>query len=107
MAFVLTMAVTQGWRVLSEFLRGDYRGHGSVSAYQIMGIAAIAFAGILSYSTADHVGFTADLAAGIEALWHAEVLLALQMLWALVFVMFGKSMVTGAQISFHLREDRI
>jgi hypothetical protein len=34
-------------------------------------------------------------------------LLALQTLWALVFVMFGKSMMTGAQISFRLREDRI
>jgi hypothetical protein len=107
MAFVFTMAVTQGWRALSEVLRADYRGNNSISTYQIMGIAAIAFAGIHSYFTTDHVGVTADLAAGIEALWHAEVLLALQTLWALVFVMFGKSMVTGAQISFHLREDRI
>lgn len=35
------------------------------------------------------------------------VLLALQMLWIIVFVMFGKSMVSGAQISFHLHHERI
>jgi hypothetical protein len=29
------------------------------------------------------------------------------MLWAVVFVQFGKSMVTGAEISFHLHHDRI
>jgi hypothetical protein len=45
--------------------------------------------------------------AGLETSGSAEVLLALQTLWAGVFVKFGKSMVTGAQISFHLREDRI
>ena len=107
LAFVLTMAVTQGWRVLSEVLRADYRGDGRISAYQIMGIVAITFAAVHSYFTGDGGRVTADLATGLEALWHAEVLLALQTLWALVFIIFGKSMVTGAQISFHLREDRI
>jgi len=28
-------------------------------------------------------------------------------LWAIVFIMFGKSTVTGTQISFDLRDDRI
>jgi hypothetical protein len=32
---------------------------------------------------------------------------AAQALWVIVFIMFGKSMVTGAQIFFHLRGDRI
>jgi hypothetical protein len=91
MAFVLTLAVTRGWRARSEVLRANYRGNSSISTYHVMGIAAIAFAGIHSYFTTDHVGVTADLAVGTEALWHAEVLLALQTLWALVFVMFGKS----------------
>jgi hypothetical protein len=34
-------------------------------------------------------------------------MIALQALWVVVFVMFGKSMVTGAQISLHLRHDRV
>jgi len=32
---------------------------------------------------------------------------AAQALWVIVFIMFGKSMVIGAQIFFHLRGDRI
>ncbi len=48
-----------------------------------------------------------DLPAGIEAAWHPAVVLFLQGLWGIVFVLFGKSMVTGAEISFHLHHDRI
>src|SRR5918996_159111 len=44
LAFVSSMAVTQGWRIFSEALRADYRGDGKVTAYQIMGILAIVFA---------------------------------------------------------------
>ena len=43
-AFVSSMAVTQGWRTLSEVLRADYRGNGKITAYQVMEILAIAFA---------------------------------------------------------------
>jgi hypothetical protein len=32
-AFVSSMAVTQGWRILSEVLRADYRGNGKITAY--------------------------------------------------------------------------
>jgi hypothetical protein len=39
--------------------------------------------------------------------WQALVMLSLQALWAVVFVLFGKSMVTGAQSSFHLHHDRV
>lgn len=107
LAFVLTMTVTQGWRAFSEVLRADYRGRGRISAYQLMGLAGIVFAAALGNWMPDVVAARPDLAAGLEALWRAEVLLALQTLWTVVFMMFGKSMVTGAEISFHLRGDRI
>jgi hypothetical protein len=48
-----------------------------------------------------------DLPAGIEAAWQPVVVLFLQVLWGIVFVWFGKSMVTGAEISFHLHQDRV
>ena len=32
---------------------------------------------------------------------------SLRTIWAIVFIMFGKSIVTGAQSSFHLDHDRI
>ena len=41
-AYLLCVLVTQGWRFLSEFLRADYRGTGTVSVYQYMSLAAIA-----------------------------------------------------------------
>ena len=51
-AFILTIAVTQGWRSLSETLRADYRGGGRISAYQIMGVLAIFLAlALLSLSS--------------------------------------------------------
>ena len=106
-AFVLTMVMTQAWRVYSETLRADYRGAGKVSAYQSMGVLAIFFALALSYFVPTDQFLAAELSTGIETAWQPLVLLSLQMLWVVVFVQFGKSMVTGAEISFHLHHDRI
>jgi hypothetical protein len=106
-AFIVTIAVTQGWRSLSETLRADYRGGGRISAYQIMGVLAILLAFAMLYFLPAEGAPRVDLPAGIEAAWHPAVVLFLQGLWALVFLLFGKSMVTGAEISFHLRHDRI
>jgi hypothetical protein len=107
LAFIVTIAVTQGWRSLSETLRADYRGGGRISAYQIMGGLAIFLAlAVLSLVPAE-LAIAPDLPAGIEAAWHPAVVLFLQGLWGIVFVLFGKSMVTGAEISFHLHHDRI
>src|SRR2546429_91566 len=83
-----------------------YRGDGRITAYQVMGILAIAFATAITVLMPTERGVAPYLPSGIEAIWHPEVLLLLQALWAVVFIRFGKSMVTSAQISFHLREDR-
>ena len=106
-AFILTMTVTQAWRVFSETLRADYRGGGLMSAYQVMSVVSIGFALTMSYFAPTHHSIYAELSAGLEILWHPLVLLSLQTLWMVVFVMFGKSMVSGAEISFHLHHDRI
>ena len=106
-AFILAMVVTQAWRVYSETLRADYRGIGRVSAYQYMGLLAILFALAMSYLFPTDESLVAELSAGIETAWQPLVLLSLQTLWVAVFIFFGKSMVTGAEISFHLHHDRI
>lgn len=106
-AFNLTMIVTQGWRTFSEILRADYRGGAKYSPYQIMGLVAIIFAAVTSYFLPVEGNLAVELTAGIAAAWQPSVMLLLQALWAVVFVMFGKSMVTGAQISFHLHHDRV
>jgi hypothetical protein len=104
-AFIVTIAVTQGWRSLSETMRADYRGAGR--SYQIMGISAIFLALVLLSLLPAEIAITPDLPAGIEAAWRPAVVLFLQALWAIVFLLFWKSMVTGAEISFHLHHDRI
>jgi hypothetical protein len=106
-AFIITMVITQAWRVYSETLRADYRGARKLSAYQFMDVLAIFFALALSYVLPTDQRLAAELSAGIETAWQPLVLLAFQMLWVAVFVQFGKSMVTGAEISFHLHHDRI
>jgi hypothetical protein len=107
LAFLGTMAVTQGWRLISETLRADFRGDGKFSAYQLMSVLAIFLAGALVYLLPAYATVVPNLAAGIESVWHPALVISLQALWAVVFIVFGKSMVTGAEISFHLRHDRI
>jgi hypothetical protein len=108
LAFVLTMSVTQGWRVLSEALRADERGGGkNFSAYQLMTLIAIVCSLPLAYAYATEPTGKPDLRAGLEALWQPAIVLSLQILWGIVFLFFGKSLVTGAQITFHVHHDRI
>ena len=105
--FVATMIITQGWRLISEMLRADCRGQGKISAYQIMSLVAIGCAAALAYFAPVSASLVPNLAAGIERVWHPAVVISLQAVWVIVFMMFGKSMVTGAEISFHLHHDRI
>jgi hypothetical protein len=106
-SFVSSIVITQGWRAFSEVLRADYRGVGKLSAYQIMGIVAVIYAFALTMILPSEHAVVPQLAAGIDAIWRLEIFLFLQALWVIVFFMFGKSMVTSAQISFHLHHDRI
>jgi Prolipoprotein diacylglyceryl transferase len=106
-AFIATMAVTQGWRVLSEALRADYRGGGKVSAYQVMGIAAIIYGGAAILLSPPVLLSRPDIAAGIAAIWHPAPIIFLQAIWLIIFAYMGRSTVTGATISFHVHRDRI
>jgi hypothetical protein len=107
LSLIIATAVTQGWRAVSETLRADYRGEGNITAYQAMAVAAISWTASVAYTADSYRSVTPDLYTGLETIWHPAVLLSLQALWAIVFLFFGKSMVTGAEISFHLYHDRI
>lgn len=104
---LLTILITQGWRVLSETLRADYRGEGRMSAYQAMGLLSLPYAVWLPSLFPSSLLLTPNITVGLQALWNPGVVLFLQGLWIILFIVFGKSMVTGAAISFHLHEDRI
>jgi len=106
-AFLLTLSVTQVWRVVSEFFRADYRGGGSISAYQVMAFLSIAYgfllAAILPYPPAP---FT-DLRTGLHSLFSPGMILFLQALWVAAFLFTGRSMVTASTISFHVVKERV
>ncbi len=106
-ALLVSVTVTQSWRVLSEGFRADYRGEGKLSAYQIMGILSIPYAvGLLMIFPSPQL-LTPSITLGLATLWNPWVVLLLQGLWLFLFIFFGKSMVTSSAISFHLHHDRI
>ncbi|MGD9726934.1 MAG: prolipoprotein diacylglyceryl transferase family protein [Nitrospiraceae bacterium] len=107
MAFMITLFLTQGWRVLSEFLRADHRGGSRLTAYQIMALMGIFYGAILaSFGSPDNTE-PPDLVAGLSALWNPPVILSLQLLWLIIFLYTGRSTVTTAEISFSVLKDRI
>lgn len=106
-AFLVALATTQCWRTLSETMRADYRGGGTFSAYQIMGIVALLYGtgAILLVPAASSL--LPDVVAGLHSLWHPAALLFLQLIWGTIFLYTGRSTVTGAFLSFHVHRDRI
>ncbi len=99
-ALIGSILIGQGWRVFSETLRADFRGFAKFSAYQKMGLAAIAYVFVLVSFLPPAVPVEANLTAGINRLWDPGLILGLQGLWLLFFLVFGKSTVTTATISF-------
>ncbi len=106
-ALLVTLLTTQIWRVMSEFLRADYRGGGFLSAYQVMGLAASVFAVIMVILFPEGGTLAMDIGKGMHAVWNPWVLVFLQVLWAVTFVYMGKSTVTYSHLRFHVDESRI
>jgi hypothetical protein len=106
-AFLLATVVTQGWRSFSETLRADYRGEGSISAYQIMGVIGVVYAVAAAILLAHEPNGLPELSIGLKSLWSPGLILFLQGIWILIFFYTGRSTVTGATLSFHVHHDRI
>ena len=106
-AFLITLLVTQLWRVFSEFLRADYRGDRRFSVYQWMGLLAIPYALACAWLFRQEAIAAPDLLLGLNALWQPGTLVFLQLIWLLLFIYTGRSSVTGASLSFHIHRDRI
>ncbi len=106
-AFCGTLVVTQVWRVLSEFLRADFRGGGRMSAYQVMSLLSIPYAFLIMILFPHTGDAKPDLATGFLALWDPAVLLCLEVLWIVAFLYTGRSRVTGSTIRLHVVKERI
>lgn len=105
-ALMVSLAVTQGWRVWSEFFRADHRGGGSLTAYQWMSLISVAYAGLMALWLPDRAA-APSLASGLSLLWDPWVLIMLQALWVTVLIYTGRSKVTASTISFKVLQDRI
>lgn len=107
-SFLVTLTVTQAWRVLSEFFRADYRGGGKFSAYQYMALIAIGYGLVMVFLfPVEAGGLRPELAAGLKALWSPWVLIGLEMVWLTVLYLVGRSKVTGSLIRFHILENQV
>ena len=106
LAYALTILVSQVWRLCSEALRADHRGGGRISAYQKMTVIGIAYS-LALLAALPQGGPPADLLAGLAAMWNPLVIVALQLLWSIMFLATGWSAVTGSLLSFHVHRDRI
>jgi len=105
-AFLETLIVTQVWRFVSEFFRADFRGSLKITPYQLMALGGIAYSLIVVLmfpAPEDQPG----LHLGLNALWNPWMIFLIESVWLAAFVHTGRSVVTGAEISFHVHEGKI
>jgi hypothetical protein len=107
LAFVGGVTITQIWRFLSEFIRADYRGGGRISAYQVMGFAAIAYAFVIAWLFPVAALPGHDIMIGLKSMWNPSIILFLQALWFATFFYTGRSRVTAATLSFNVLQENI
>ncbi len=107
-ALISVSAATQIWRFLSETLRADNRGGvKKITAYQVMALLMIIYVvGVAVFSTAEAPP-AANIVAGLRSLWDPAALLFFQALWLAIFLHTGRSMVTGATLSFFVHKERV
>ncbi|MHB1022862.1 MAG: hypothetical protein ACYC46_07575 [Acidobacteriaceae bacterium] len=117
-ATLVAITITQGWRAYSEFLRADFRGHHRFSAYQRMSLIGLAytFAAVALLNTSLiraslHMPTgslpTPQIADGLAIFSSPLLLVAIQLLWAIMFLWIGRSSVTGSNISFFVHRERV
>ncbi len=104
----IAAAGTQVWRFLSEKLRADMRGKSQkISAYQVMALLMAPYAAAVVLIFPGGQTEILGIAAGLGLLWNPAVVLFCQALWLAVFLITGRSMVTGSTLSFFVRVDRV
>ncbi len=109
-SFLISSLCIFVWRLLSEFLRCDYRGGGKISVYQIFSVISIFLVILISFtcnifSYNDSQNY--EIYSAILKLWDPAYILMIQGLWIFCFIYTGKSQVTGSKIRFHINENEI
>jgi prolipoprotein diacylglyceryltransferase len=107
-ALLLSMSVSQVWRLASEFFRADNRGvlRGGTTAYQKMAPAALLCTALFAWCFPS-AAIAADLSSGLAMLWHPAIILSLQILWASMAIYTGCSRVTKSTVEFTVLQNQI
>jgi hypothetical protein len=106
-ALVIVALGTQGWRVISELFRMDYRGTGFITAYQGMAVVGALYSIVLAGLWTDSHQVLPQMEMGLKALWDVQVWLIVQAIWLGIFFFTGVSRVTRADISTRVRYERV
>ncbi|MBF0240987.1 MAG: prolipoprotein diacylglyceryl transferase [Desulfamplus sp.] len=114
-AMLLTIVVTQLWRVVSEFFRADYRGDSGFSAYQVMALVAAFYMVAISIFVSDAIPYNqllayseiSDIIYGVKQFWNPTTIICMEIFWVATFLYTGRSFVTGSNIFFHVIKEKI
>ena len=106
-ALILTLGISQLWRLYSEFLRADYRGGNAISPYQLMAIATLLIGVGYAFAYRGTFPVKPDLIRGLDAIWAPGPLMALQLLGLVIFFYTGRSEVTQSKMHIQVCHDKI
>lgn len=106
-SLTIAIVVTQLWRLVSEFLRADYRGGNRITAYQWMAVVSTIYATGFGAIASGAEMPVANLLSGIAVVWAPLMLVFLQILFFAIFAYTGRSEVTETNMSIHVCQDRI
>ena len=106
-ALIITVGVSQLWRLYSEFLRADHRGAKAISPYQLMAIATLLIGVAYAFLYRGTFRIAPDLERGLSAVWAPGPLMALQLMGLIIFFYTGRSEVTQSRMQIHVCQDKI
>ena len=106
-ALLITLGVSQLWRLYSEFLRADYRGSSAISPYQLMAVATLVIGAAYAFVYRGTFPAAPDLMRGLNAVWAPGPLMALQLMGLIIFFYTGRSEVTQSRMQIQICHDKI
>ncbi len=107
-SFIVTIIFSQGYRVLSEFFRKDYRGEKKFSYYQRMAIFVIAYSFLIAIFTYDSsYTFNFNIVSGLKELITLKSFILLEFIFLFIFLYNGTSRVTKSSINFDVVKENI
>lgn len=99
---VIALGLSQLWRAYSEQLRADFRGREGFTVYQAMAIAGALQSLLFVYLFTPHATMVVSAHRGWLAVTQAEVIIASQLLAALILFYMGRSSVTSSRLELLL-----